>query len=162
MTAILWLGETCSCRAARVAVGEMLKVRGSMSAKTGVAPQRRMELTEAKKVKGVVTTTSPGPMSRAAIASQRASVPLAQPTANGTPQAAAAAFSKLATSGPRINLCESQTCAIAAMSSYSWTLCAIRRMVDSLVRRAAVLTLNVKLRRVDHHSGTAQKEIGHM
>ena len=52
-----------------------------MSARTGVAPARRMELTVAKKLKGVVTTASPGPMSRAASASQRASVPLAQPMA---------------------------------------------------------------------------------
>ena len=51
-------GEGCGRRA-----GERLKVRGSMSARTGVAPQRRMALTVAKKLKGVVTTASPGPMS---------------------------------------------------------------------------------------------------
>ena len=48
----------------------------------------------AKKLKGVVMTASPGPMPAPAMASQRASVPLAQPTAWGTPQVCAAACSK--------------------------------------------------------------------
>ena len=52
-----------------------------MSASNGCAPQRRMALTLAKKLNGVVTTASPGPMLAAASASQIASVPLAHPMA---------------------------------------------------------------------------------
>ena len=47
----------------------------------GGAPQRRMALTEAKKLKGEVITASPGPIPAAAMASQSASVPLAHPMA---------------------------------------------------------------------------------
>ena len=65
----------------RPRAAERLKVAGSMSARRGVAPQRRMALTVAKKLKGVVMTASPGPMLAAARASQMASVPLAQPMA---------------------------------------------------------------------------------
>ena len=46
--------------------GERLKVRGSMSAKTGRAPARRIELAVAKKLKGVVTTASGWAMERVA------------------------------------------------------------------------------------------------
>ena len=42
------------------ALGSRLKVAGSMSARIGCAPTRRMALTEAKKLKGVVMTASPG------------------------------------------------------------------------------------------------------
>ena len=63
-----------------------------MSARTGVAPARRMALTEAKKLNGVVMTASPGPMPAAARASQRASVPEEQPMAWATPSCAAAAL----------------------------------------------------------------------
>ena len=56
-----------------------------MSASTGVAPARRMALTEAKKLKGVVTTAVPGPIPAAASASHRASVPEEQPMAWATP-----------------------------------------------------------------------------
>ena len=68
-------------RTSSTAVAERLKVAGSMSARSGWAPQRRMALTLAKKLKGVVMTASPGPMLAAARASQMASVPLAQPMA---------------------------------------------------------------------------------
>ncbi len=81
-----------------------MKVRGSMSAKTGMAPARRMALALAKKLKGVVTTTSGAeegtrlpvllPMPRAASASQSASVPLAHPTEERAEHAAAAEDSK--------------------------------------------------------------------
>ena len=54
---------------------------GSISASRGCAPQRRIALTLAKKLNGVVMTASPGPMLAAARASQMASVPLAQPMA---------------------------------------------------------------------------------
>src|SRR5260370_23164630 len=100
-------------RSSSGAVAERLKVAGSISASNGCAPQRRMVLTLAKKLNGVVMTASPGPMLAAAKASQIASVPLAQPTAWGAAQAVAAACSKLATWGPRINRCELHPAAIA-------------------------------------------------
>ncbi len=106
-----------SRRSSSTAAAERLKVAGSMSARRGWAPQRRMALTEAKKLKGVVMTASPGPMSGGGQASQRASVPLAQPMAWGTAQAAAAACSKLATWGPRMKCCEAQTASMAASNS---------------------------------------------
>ena len=57
-----------------------------MSAKTGRAPQRTIELAEAKKVNGVVSTKSPGRTPAAAMASHNASVPLAQATVSLTPR----------------------------------------------------------------------------
>ena len=54
-----------------------------------------MALTEAKKLKGVVTTASPGPIPAAARASQRASVPEEQPMAWATPSWSAAARSNV-------------------------------------------------------------------
>ncbi len=62
-------------------VRAQVKLTGSMSANTGTAPARRMLLAVAKNENGVVTTASPGPIPTAAIASHRASVPLAHPTA---------------------------------------------------------------------------------
>ena len=59
----------------------MLYVTGSTSAKTGVPPQRVIQLTDAKNVNGVVMTSSPGFRSSAIIASTSESVPDAQPTA---------------------------------------------------------------------------------
>ena len=43
---------------ASTAAGDRLKVTGSISARNGCAPARRMELTEAKKLNGVVMTGS--------------------------------------------------------------------------------------------------------
>ena len=43
-------------RALSTAFGSRLNVTGSISARTGCAPARRMALTEAKKLKGVVMT----------------------------------------------------------------------------------------------------------
>src|SRR5579862_2539770 len=93
------------------------KVSGSTSTKTGVAPARTMELAEAKKLNGVVITESPGFTPAATSASQRASVPEAQPTACVAPVKEEISRSSASTSGPRIKLCESQTRAIAARTS---------------------------------------------
>jgi hypothetical protein len=107
--------------------GERLKVRGSISAKIGRAPARRIELAVAKKLKGLVMTPMPGfegklaevlpPTPAAARASQSASVPLEHPIAKVEPQASAAAISNSPTFGPRIKTWESQTSAIAARIS---------------------------------------------
>jgi len=56
-------------------------VRGSISTKTGVALLRQIEEAVAKKLKGVVITSSPFPIPKALTAKTRASVPEAQPTA---------------------------------------------------------------------------------
>ena len=61
-------------------------VRGSMSTKRGVAPARWIGEAVAKKVKGVVITSSPGATPSASSASSSASVPEAQPTAWRVPQ----------------------------------------------------------------------------
>ncbi len=70
--------------AASIFSASMLNVSGRMSTKTGVAPKRVMQLTEAKNVKLGTITSSPGPMFSAIIASSNASLPLAQPTALST------------------------------------------------------------------------------
>jgi len=57
----------------------------SISTKTGLPPRRATELAVEKNVYGVVITSSPGFISRAIRARIRASVPLAQETAAGTP-----------------------------------------------------------------------------
>ncbi len=62
-----------------------LKVSGSMSTKTGLAPNRTMAPTVAKKVYGVVMTSSPGPISTAIKVSKMASDPDPTPTACVTP-----------------------------------------------------------------------------
>ena len=64
--------------AASTAAGSMLNVAGSMSTNTGVPPALWMAPAVAKKVKGVVITSSPGWRSSALSGSSRASVPLAQ------------------------------------------------------------------------------------
>ena len=56
----------------------MLKVAGSMSTNTGVPPVLWMVPAVAKKVNGVVMTSSPGCRSSALSGSSSASVPLAQ------------------------------------------------------------------------------------
>ena len=67
--------------AASTAPGAMLNVAGSMSTNTGVPPALWMAPAVAKKVNGVVITSSPGWRSSALSGSSRASVPLAQPMA---------------------------------------------------------------------------------
>ena len=64
--------------AASIAAGAMLNVAGSMSTNTGVPPALWIVPAVAKKVKGVVITSSPGRRSSALSGSSKASVPLAQ------------------------------------------------------------------------------------
>ena len=106
-----------AAKTSSTAGAERLNVCSSISAKTGLAPARKIELTVAKKLNGVVITASPGPNFNAANESQSASVPLAHPIAKGTPHATAAASSNRATSGPRMKRCDSHTEAIAARTS---------------------------------------------
>src|SRR5271156_2719528 len=98
-------------------VASIFSVPGSTSTNTGVAPARTIALAEAKKLNAVVMTESPGFTPAATSASQRASVPDAQPTAYCAPVRAAISRSSASTSGPRIKCCESHTRAIAASTS---------------------------------------------
>ncbi len=61
--------------------GSILKVTGSISTNTGFAPSLAIQPAVAKKVKGVVITRSPCPVSRAIRARSSASVPEETPSA---------------------------------------------------------------------------------
>ena len=61
--------------ARRTAAGSMLKVTGSMSTKTGVAPTRAIDPAVAKNENVLVMTSSPCPMPSAISAASSASVP---------------------------------------------------------------------------------------
>src|SRR5690606_27042723 len=86
--------------AASTASAQMLKVSGSMSTKTGVAPARWIELPVAKNEYGLVITSSPGPTSSARSARMSASVPDPQPIACRVSTNASNSFSKSATCAP--------------------------------------------------------------
>jgi hypothetical protein len=62
--------------AASTAAGSRLSVRGSMSANTGLAPSYSAQFAEATKEKGVVTTSSPGPIPASRMHRCRPAVPL--------------------------------------------------------------------------------------
>jgi len=65
-----------------------------------VWPQGATQPAVAKKVNGVVTTSSPGPTPRLIRAFRIASVPLDAPMPNAAPEYSATAFSQAATLGP--------------------------------------------------------------
>jgi hypothetical protein len=109
--------------AASIASGSMLKVTGSMSMNTGRPPALWMAPAVAKKVNGVVITSSPGLSSKALSGSRSASVPLAHPTANFVAARLATASSSWATSGPMMKPWRSTTVATAAMTSSLMARC---------------------------------------
>src|SRR5690606_37240110 len=88
-----------------------------MSTNTGVAPVRAIQPAVAKKVNGVVMTSSPGPRPRLIIVFSRASVPLDAPTAYLHPLSAATSRSSSATLGPPMQTCDSSTSETAASTS---------------------------------------------
>src|SRR5258708_40206308 len=94
--------------------GSRLSVSGSISAKTGLAPARMIELAVAKKLNGVGMTASPPLIPAAASPSQSASVQEAQETDSASPHREANSRSKAGISSPRMERCESQTRSIAA------------------------------------------------
>ena len=98
--------------------GSMLKVSGSISAKTGTAPSRAIEPAVAKKVNDGQTTSSPGPTPYAISVQSSASVPLLTPMACFVPQYAARSRSNRSTCGPRISACASHTSSIARRISW--------------------------------------------
>ena len=65
----------------RILSVEILYVSGQISAKTGLAPQYKMQFALAAKVSGVVITSSPGPIPAARQAQCNAAVPLLTATA---------------------------------------------------------------------------------
>ena len=103
--------------AASIWFSSMLKVTGSMSTNTGRAPNRAIDPAVAPKVKGVVITSSFGPISRAIRARSRASEPEAHPIANFAPTYSAISASSACTSGPRMKCCESRTRVTASRTS---------------------------------------------
>ena len=78
----------------------MLPVLISTSANTGIAPALITLETEAIKVRGVTTTSSPGPIFRALRATSKAKVPFASETACSVPHQAANSFSNSRHSEP--------------------------------------------------------------
>src|SRR5689334_2856116 len=84
-------------------LASMLKVTGSTSTNTGVAPTSTGTSAVAQKVKDGQITASPGQMPIALSSSTSASVPLAQLTTCLAPQNAASSASKARTSGPMLN-----------------------------------------------------------
>src|SRR5215813_971515 len=127
--------EHCEDRSALATrAGSRLNVSGSISTRTGRAPARTIALEEAKKLKDVVITPSPGPMPAATSANQRASVPEAHPTASLAPVKLTISRSNASTSGPRMKCCDEQTRSIAARISGRIALycrCRSRRGTDS-------------------------------
>jgi hypothetical protein len=109
--------------AAATAAGDTLNVAGSMSTNTGVAPTLWMVPAVAKKVNGVVTTSSPRPTSSARSASSSASVPFAQPTAYFVCESPATAHSSFRTGSPRMKACASTTSIIAATTLSRMVAC---------------------------------------
>ena len=80
--------------AASIFAGSILKVSGSISAKTGVAPTIPIASVVATKVNAVVITSSPFPISKALKAKCSASVPEFKPIAYLAPVYSANSFSK--------------------------------------------------------------------
>ena len=88
---------------------------GLMSAKTTSAPSAVAPLAVATKVSGVVTTSSPGPMPRAAYAVCSAAVPEVTLTAPGVPARAASRLESV-THGPVVSQSLRSTSTTAATS----------------------------------------------
>ncbi len=105
----------------------MLYVFGSISTNTGFAQVRAMQPTVAKKVKGVVITSSPTPISKLIKLFKIASVPLETPTANLQLLIAAIFFSNSITFGPPMHCCESRTSETASkISVFMVAYCAFK------------------------------------
>ena len=91
MATIAFVREVTAASTAR---GSMFAVRGSTSTKTGVPPAYSTALDEERKVRGVVMTSSPGPMPAASIARCNEAVQWTVATTAGTPRYSSNFFSK--------------------------------------------------------------------
>ncbi len=101
----------------RTSFGSRLNVLGSMSAKTGLALWKRIELAVAMKVNGVVMTSSPSLIPRAFRATSRAAVPLATAIPCLAPKYSANSLSKASTSSPWASIPLLRTSTTAFISS---------------------------------------------
>src|SRR3989304_4787558 len=86
-----------------ISSGDMLRVFSSMSAKTGLAPQKSGAFAVAAKVMTGVITSSPGPMLRTLIDRCSAAVQLFTETAYFAPTYSAKVFSNSAAFGPPVS-----------------------------------------------------------
>ena len=108
---------------AAIAAAVMFWLSASTSAKTGRAPQVTTAPADAKKLRGVTMTSSPGPMPRARKASSSASVPLASAMAWGIRDRPAKAVSKAVQLSPWTSALvrpDRSTAMAAATSSSAW------------------------------------------
>jgi hypothetical protein len=105
--------------AAAIFAGSMLRVAGSTSANTGVAPTSRITLAVATQVSGVVMTSSPGPTPASRRATSSVAVPELKARTVRPPQWAESAASKACTFGPLVIQPERSTSPTAAMVASS-------------------------------------------
>jgi hypothetical protein len=105
--------------AASICSRSMLRVTGSMSTSTGVAPTSRITLAVATQVSGVLITSSPGPTPARRSATSSVAVPELKARTGRPPQIAESAASKACTFGPLVIQPERSTSQTAAMVSSS-------------------------------------------
>ena len=108
--------------AASTAAGDRLRVKGSISAKTGLPPQYAAQFALARKVMGEVITSSPGPTPKAAMSRCSAAVPLQQATACRAPTRSPRRASNSAVRGPCVRNADVSASTTASTSS-SDTVC---------------------------------------
>ena len=89
-----------SVMAASTAAGSRFSVRGSTSAKTGVAPSKMKQLAEETNESGEVIASSPGPSLAIRARRCRPAVPLETAAAKGAPTRSAISSSKRSIVGP--------------------------------------------------------------
>ena len=98
-------------------VKSILRVMGSTSTNTGVAPTLKMTLDVATQEIGVVITSSPAPMPASCKAIFMVAVPLAKQRTGRPPKYALKADSNSASLGPEVTQPERKTSATASIVS---------------------------------------------
>ena len=105
--------------AASSASRSILRVRGSTSTNTGVAPTATMTLAVATQVMGVVMTSSPGPMSASRKATSMVAVPFENERTERPPNSADNCASNACTCGPEVIQPDASTRLTSAMVAAS-------------------------------------------
>ena len=113
------MARVCGVMAASTASRSMLRVRGSISTKTGLAPTATTTLAVATQVTAVVMTSSPGPMPAMRKATSMVAVPLEKARTGRPPNSAESCASKASTFGPEVIQPEASTRPTSAMVSAS-------------------------------------------
>src|SRR3954468_18715829 len=108
-----------SVTAASTAAGSRLSVRGSMSAKTGVAPSYSAQFAEATNEYGDVITSSPGPTPASRMQRCSPAVPDETAAAYGTPIESASSDSNRGPVGPSDSQPERSTSSTSSSSRSS-------------------------------------------